>query len=42
MNWHKIKNTSTEPINYIWVNNGKSRFKKGYESRLIKINKQVV
>ena len=36
MEFKKIKGASTAPIGYAWHNNGKSRFKPGYKSKLVK------
>lgn len=34
--WKKIKSASSAPNGYEWWSNGKSRFKEGYESALVK------
>lgn len=36
--WKYTKGAQTAPQGYKWANNGKSRFKPGYEQALVKVD----
>ena len=39
--WKIIKDATTNPKRYKWINNGKSRFSKNYKQGLLKVKENV-
>lgn len=39
--WKIIKDATTNPKGYKWINNGKSRFSKNYKQGLLKVKENV-